>query len=97
MTIIKTFDTEEKSKFHKKYIILAVFVLFILTVVEIWASNIVVASGEKLEKLSALEKKLQMENQILENEIATNESITSVASKSAQLGFSKDVSIQYIR
>lgn len=98
MTIIKTFEPDEqKSKFPKKYIALIVFTLFVLTVIEIWASNIVVTYGEKFEKLSSLEKALNLENQILGNEIAKYTSLNSVASKSAELGFSKIESIQYIR
>lgn len=98
MTIIKTFEPEEqKNKFPKKYIVLIVLTLFVLTVIEIWASNTVVTYGEKFEKLSALEKALNLENQILQNEIAKYTSLNSVASKSAELGFSKIESIQYIR
>lgn len=98
MTIIKTFETQDQQKrFSKKYIILAVFCLLALTLVEIWASNTAVAFGEKYEKLSALEKNLKTENQILENEIADNASLRTIASKSAQLGFIKHPGIEYIR
>ena len=98
MTIIKTFDTEEvKSKFPKKYLGLALMGLISLTLIEIWASNTVVAFGEKFDKLTETEKNLKMENQILENEIAKNSSLSSIASKSAALGFSPNQSIQYIR
>ena len=98
MTIIKTFETEDtKNKFSKKYIIFSLTGLLILTLIEIWVSNEAVAFGEKFEKLSILEKGLKMENQILENEIAKNTSLSSIATKSAQFGFSQAVSIQYIR
>lgn len=98
MTIIKKFEPEEVKKgLPKRYIILTVVSLFILTVIEIWASNTVVTYGEKFENLSALETVLKMENQILENEIAQQSSLISIASKSAELGFSKLSSIQYIR
>lgn len=98
MTIIKKFEPElEKSKFPKKYGALGVLILFILTVIEIWASNTVITYGEKYESLSRLSKGLLMENQVLQNEIAKSTSLISIASKSAQLGFSKPESIQYIR
>lgn len=98
MTIIKKFDTTEPQKgFPKKYIGLAVACLFILMLVEIWASNSVVEYGDKLEKLSSLAKTLSLENQVLENEIAQQESLNNVASKSAELGFYPPESIQYIR
>lgn len=98
MTIIKKFDTTESQKgFPKKYIGLVAICLFVLMLVEVWANNNVVTYGEKLERLSALAKTLSLENQVLENQIARQESISNVASKSAELGFSPPESIQYIR
>lgn len=98
MTIIKKFEPDEPRKgFSKKYIAVVVLGLFILTVIEIWASNNVVEYGEKLEKLSTLSKALKLENQTLENEMAKMESLSSVASRSSELGFSVPESIQYIR
>lgn len=84
-------------KFPRTYIVAVIAGLFVLTLIKIWASNTAVAYGEKYEKLFALEKNLKMENQILENEIATNSSLATIASKSAELGFSPFGSIQYIR
>lgn len=99
MTIIKTFDTDENShkKIFGKYLYLVVISFFALILINIWANNTVIAYGEKYEKLAALEKNLRMENQILENEIAKNSSLGTVATKSAELGFSQSDSIQYIR
>lgn len=98
MTIIKKFEPEQtKKSFSKKYIALSLGCLFILMLAEIWASNNVVAYGEKFDRLSSIAKLLSLENQILENEIAKRESLTNVASKSAELGFSQPESIQYIR
>ncbi len=98
MTIIKKFEPEQPKKgFSLRYIGMVVVCLFVLMLAEIWASNNVVTYGEKLEKLSAVAKTLNLENQILENEIAKRKSLNSVASKSAELGFSEPQSIQYIR
>lgn len=98
MTIISKFDTEEPKKgFPKKYIIFGGVILFVLMVVEIWASNNVVTYGEQFDKLSLLSKKINLENQILENEIAGKESLSHIASQSSELGFSEPESIQYIR
>ena|SRR3989344_3032256 len=98
MTIIKKFEPEKKQKgFSKKYIIIIAACLFTLSLVEIWTSNTLVTYGAKLEKFSGLEKFLSLENQILENEIARNSSLNSIASESAQLGFLQPESIQYIR
>lgn len=98
MTIIKKFEPDEIRKgFSKKYIALTVVGLLFLTILEIWVNNTVVTYGEKFESISNLERVLSMENQILENEIAGSVSLRSLASKSAELGFSKAESIQYIR
>lgn len=98
MTIIKKFEPDEpKSKLPKKVIGLIIFCLFLLTVVEIWTNNTLITYGERYENLSNLSKSLQMENQMLENEIAENSSLQSIASKSAVLGFIKSEGIQYIR
>lgn len=98
MTIIKKFDpVVPKRNFSKKYIALVLFGLFSLMLIEVWANNNVVTYGEKFEKLSKLKQSLNLENQILENEIARKQSLGTIASKSAELGFSKVESIQYIR
>lgn len=98
MTIIKKFDpVDQRKKFPRTYIVLAIGGLITLILIEIWVSNTSVAYGEKLEQLSAATKNLKMENAILENEIAKSASLTNIAAKSAQLGFSSDWSIQYIR
>lgn len=98
MTIIKKFEpVEQKKNNYTKYIVIILASLFTLTIGEIWASNNVVAFGEKYEKLFALEKNLKMENQIIENEIAKNSSLNVIATKAADLGFSTAQSIQYIR
>lgn len=96
--IIKKFESEQqKRKFPKKYIILTIISLFTLTLIEIWVSNTVIAYGEKYEKLSILEKNLKMENQIIENQIAANSALKTIALKSAELGFSPSLGIQYLR
>lgn len=98
MTIIKKYEPEEPKKgFSRKYVSLVIIFLLGLTLVEIWTNNSVVVYGEKFEKLSELAKQLDLDNQILENQIAQNTSLGSIASKSAQLGFSPSESIQYIR
>ena len=98
MTIIKTFDTgKEQKRFPKKYIVLTIISLFILTLVEIWVNNTVIAYGDKFERSSSLEKSLKMENQILENTIAESSSLNVIASESAKLGFYMPQSIEYIR
>lgn len=97
MTIIKKFDpVEPKKGFSKKYIGAVMVCLFVLILIEIWANNNVVTYGEKLEKLLTIQRSLNLENQILTNEIAKQQSLSNIASRSAELGFSGPESIQYI-
>ncbi len=98
MTIIKKFEPEQpKNGFSKRLVISIAACLLVLVLAEIWVSNTVITYGEKFEKLSKLQKTLNSENQILENEIAKKASLTNLSTKSAELGFSKMESIQYIR
>ena len=98
MTITKKFEPEAiQKKIPKKYFILTIFGLLILALVQIWTNNTVITFSEKYEKLSILEKSLSLDNQILENEIAKHSSLSRIASKSAELGFYHNPSIQYIR
>lgn len=99
MTIIKKFDTEEvkPNKFSKKYIVFSMFGLLSLVMLQIWVSNSTITFGEKFDSLQSTRKYLELENQILENQIAQDSSLVSIASSSASLGFSKSVSIEYIR
>lgn len=98
MTIIKKFEPDkETKKFPKRYVILALFSLSALILIEIWISNTMVAFGEKVAGIISLKNSLQLENQILQNEIAKYSSLTNVATASSRLGFSPPEGIQYIR
>lgn len=98
MTIIKKFEPEQPKKaISKKYAVVVIAGILVLMLAQIWANNNVVTYGEKFEKLSSLTKTLNLENQILENEIAEYEALRNIASKSADLGFSEAQSIEYIR
>ena len=98
MTIIKKIEAEGiNQNFPKKYILLTAVSLLTLVIVQIWTNNTAVTFGEKFNQLSKLQDTLKSENQILGNKIARESSLGVVASKSAELGFSRAESIQYIR
>lgn len=98
MTIIKKFDPEVvNKKFPRKYLVLIAAGIFFLLLIEIWAVNNASTYGKKFDEMSALGGVLRMENQILENEIARESALTSLATRAAELGFLKPQSIQYIR
>lgn len=98
MTIIRKFEPDQvKQNFPQKYILLTAVSILTLVIVQIWTNNTAVTFGEKFNQLSRLQDTLKMENQMLENEIARESSLEVVASKSAELGFSRVESIKYIR
>ncbi len=100
MTIIRTFDTEEKKPVvnwrTKKVGAVASVLLGLLVVMQIWANNTLVVYGEKFEEISYLNQNLIMENQVLENKIATLSSLNNIATKSGELGLSTPKAVQYL-
>ncbi len=98
MTIIKKFEPEEpRNSSPRKYLVLIVAILFVLALTQIWVSNAVIMYGAKFDQLESLQANLLTQNQILENEIARQASLSNISSKSAELGFSSNLSIEYIR
>ena len=101
MTIIHKFEPEKEKKLESfrtnKLMIVVGFFLVSLVVAEIWVANTLANFGEKFEELNNLQKSLDQENLILENEIATHSSLQNIASKSGILGLTKSKSVKYIR
>lgn len=85
------------KKSSKKPLILLGIFLFILIVAQIWVNNALVSDGEKLENIIKLKKTYEMENTLMENEIANNLSLATIATRSGELGFLTPEKIQYIR
>lgn len=101
MTIIHKFEpekgkTENTWNIQKIAVIIGVFLLGLI-VTEIWVANSLANFGEKFEKLNNLQKLIEQENLLVENEIATYSSIQNIASKSGSLGLSFPKSVKYIR
>lgn len=80
---------------RKLHIIIGLFITA-LVVVEIWVSHSVVTYGERYKEIEALQKTLENENQILENQIDKLSSLSLVASRSGSLGLKAPKEIQYI-
>ncbi len=99
MTIIKTFENNyvEPSWKRRKYLFPTALLFVLMMLAEIWASNTLVTYGEKFENISRLKITLELENQVIENNIARASALSHIASESATLGFSQVNQIQYIR
>lgn len=96
MTIIKKFETKEKKGLPKKVWMVSLG-LISLVILEIWVYNTTTEFGYKFDNISKDSQNLILENAILENEIAKQSSLMSVASVSASLGFKSAPVIQYLR
>lgn len=100
MTIIKKFDTQptkQHSSGYKKYTVFGVVILLTLGFLEVWMNNTVVSSGQKYEKISQMQQKLVLENQILENQVEKKSSLIEIATRSAELGFTRAKNVQYLQ
>lgn len=63
---------------------------------EVWLVNRLSTLGEKLSSLKASQASIELENQLLENDIAVSSSLASISKKSTALGFTSMKSIEYL-
>lgn len=96
MTFLSKFETQEKRSLPKRFIFIGC-ALIALVVLEIWVNNAMATFGQKLASIENSQKALQLENRVLENEIAKQTALGNIASASAMLGFIKPKTIQYLR
>ncbi|MDO8619101.1 MAG: hypothetical protein Q7R49_04145 [Candidatus Daviesbacteria bacterium] len=96
MTITKKMELEESKPFPRKIIFLGGFVLSVLVILQIWANNTLVTYGTEFEKIRQMQQSLQLENQILENNIAKMSSIDNIATASSILGLEPSKDVQYL-
>lgn len=76
--------------------LLAFLVICVLAVVQILVANRLVAQGDLIKKCETEAYWLKEENQRMENEIIKLSSLTSIASRSAELAFKKETSVLYL-
>mgnify|MGYP001569946446 CR=1 FL=1 len=96
MTIIKKFEKEQQRVIPQKFIFISFLILLPLILLQIWAYNTLGSFGEKLSQITSLQNNLNLENQIIENEIAKTSSLQNLASQSAQLGLSSPKEVKYL-
>lgn len=94
MLLLRNFDVT--SKFRKKIIFSAISLIVLTTILEIWAVNRLATYGEQITRLERTKQALVMENQVLENEIATKTSLKDVYEQSKNLGYEKIGKIEYL-
>lgn len=94
MTLLK--EIEFNSWFRKKIILFSAILIILLTIVEIWAVNRMATFGVQISKLEQAKIQLEMENLILEKEIAQKSSIAKIQQEARELGLVKVKNIQYL-
>lgn len=76
--------------------VMGVFCVLVF-ILEIWMVNRLSTDGQKIAEIKAAEARLELENQVLENTIAENSSITALEQKMAPLGFDTSKNFIYIK
>lgn len=64
---------------------------------EVWAVNRLATYGEELSKIDSAINKFNLENKILENDIAIKSSLNKIEKLSGNLGFEKPAKIEYFK
>lgn len=92
--LLKRFDLI--TKFRKK-VIFSLAVIIVLTVIlEIWAVNRLADLGSQITRIEQNKEALLLENQLLENEIATKMSLKDISLKAQNLGYERIVKVEYL-
>ncbi len=101
MTILKQLEPEKEigqtTLRPNRLTLIAGFGLVALIVLEIWVSHTTAIFGAKFKELQNLQDRLTLENQILEDQIASASALRNIASQSAQLGLVTPSNVEYIR
>ena len=94
-------EEENKQNNPKKRAIkaarLIIVVFFLVLFLEIWVVNRLSTFGHKIQDIKDSQASLELENQILESQIAKQASLLAIESKASALGFDSLKNIEYIK
>ncbi|KKR81428.1 MAG: hypothetical protein UU73_C0001G0092 [Candidatus Daviesbacteria bacterium GW2011_GWA1_41_61] len=97
---MKHLKQEEERRPRKrvvKFIRLGAVILLAVLFLEIWAVNRLSTYGDKIQDIKSAKMALDLENQVLENQIAQQSSLASIETKAVSLGFTAVKSWQYLK
>lgn len=94
MKLLKFFETE--SIFRRKILLFVTLLIFLFSILEIWVVNRLATFGEQINKLSITKSNLELENQMMQNQIARLSSLHEIEKEAINLGFEKIRNIEYI-
>ena len=90
--------SKEGNASHVSRIIKLLFIVFlVILMLEIWVVNRLTTYGNKIQELKLTRASLELENQILENQIAQISSMLTTETKASLLGFESIKNIEYIK
>lgn len=90
-------DENKSQKKIFKLIKISLGLLILVFIVEIWVANRLSTYGEQIQSIKESHARLILENQILENSIAQNQSLELIERKAQFLGFINIKDLEYIR
>lgn len=79
-----------------KVIKFAVAISIALFILEVWVVNRLSTYGDKIQELKNIQASLKLENQILENTLASKKSLLSIEKRAEQLGFTYAKKLEYL-
>src|SRR5579871_5410004 len=81
---------------RRKIILLTIIIFLVVALIEIWAVNRLSTYGEKLSAIEQQKQELTLENQTLQDEIATRSSLSEVQKYATAFGFSDKTTVSYL-
>jgi len=98
MSIVEKLDNDDKKAFFTRKKIIALLGLTILVgaILEIWVSNRLATFGTQYTEIERAKNSLTLENQLLEDQIATKESLSRTQKYAELIGFQQVKNIEYI-
>lgn len=96
----KLLQQEENNRPKKQFLRFAkygVVLIFAVLILEIWVMNRLSTYGDKIDDLKINQKKLALENQVLENRIAQELSLVNIEGKASVLGLQTVKNVEYLK
>lgn len=97
--LIQLAKTPYKGHFKRRssYVVSGILLFLSLTILEIWLVNRLASFGQRMHQLMLAQARLELENQLLENQLASKTSLNYLSLRSEQLGFVRGKDIQYLK
>lgn len=94
---MKNQQKDDSGQQKKIFRLIKIFLslLIVVFVLEIWIANRLSTNGQQIQDIKKNQSDLILENQVLENLIAENMSLSKIEQRARNLGFSSTVTLIY--